>query len=553
VVGDALATERAPDPVACTIELPAGPGDRPTGHARLLAAIGGLSRRESLPELLREIVESACALVGARYAALAVRGPDGGLAEFVTFGLPEDVARRIGGPPGARGLLHYLTQQTGPLRLADLTRHPAAAGFPEGHPEMRAFLGTPLCVQGRPFGHVCVTEKLAGGPFSAEDEQLLVALAAAAALAVANAQLRVTSERRRRWLEGSTAITGLLLAGEDDPLPLIVDLAREVAGADLATIALPLHDDPEKLAIAAAAGQGAELCAGLIFPRASSLTGRALDAGEDLRVAEIAGQTYLSSGVPLGPALVVRLRTPHRRDLAQHGALSLVRAQGGRPFTDEELTMAAGFAAQVGIALQIRDAQHNARLLDVLHEQERIAEQLHEGVVRELFGTALALQSLAGRTGDAAVREELSEQVLRVEGTIRSIRRSLYEPVEPGAADWRQQVFDLAARFGGALGGVPEVVLTGVSADLPARAAAAVMDGMTSVLGTVSRSPSAAAARIALTRIADAIEVEVSVDVAGAEPLLQLARVVQPLTSGSAGRDGDRVRVRWAVGLSEGG
>lgn len=516
----------------------------------LLAAIGALSGEMSLPALLHRIVECACDLVEARYGALTVRDPEGGLAEFVHVGLPDDLVQRIGRPPGDQGLLGFLTQQTGPLRLADLTTHPSAIGFPAGHPDMRSFLGTPLSGHGEPFGHVCVTEKLDGGAFTAEDEELLVTLAGAASLAIANAQLRVTAARRRRWLEASTAITAELVAGEGDPLPLIVELTREVAGADLATLVLPVPDEPETLVVAAASGIGAELCAGLAFPRGDSLTGRALDADEDLNVRQSAGQTYLRSGLPLGPALVVRLRTPHGAQRGQTGALSLTRESGGRPFSDEELAMATSFASQVGLALQLREAQRNARLLDLLHERERIGEQLHDGVVRDLFGTVLALQSLAAKTTDPSVRAELSEHVLSVEATIRSIRRSVYNATESAADDWRQQVLELASRFASPLGGEPRVVLTAASADLDEASGQAVLTGMREVLGAVSRLPSVTEPSITITRAEDSVDIEVTAGTTAGTPAAEVLPIARRLPSGRVDQAADRVRVRWAVPLA---
>jgi signal transduction histidine kinase len=156
---------------------------------RLLWAMYSVASELSLPVVLRNIVESATTLVGARYGALGVIGPDGQLAEFVNTGLSETQIAAIGHLPEGRGILGRLIHVPEPLRLDDLTGHPDAAGFPPGHPPMHSFLGVPIRVRGAVFGNLYLCEKQGAPRFTAEDESLAVALAAAAAVAVENARL----------------------------------------------------------------------------------------------------------------------------------------------------------------------------------------------------------------------------------------------------------------------------------------------------------------------------------------------------------------------------
>jgi signal transduction histidine kinase len=150
---------------------------------------------DTLPVVLRRIVSSACELVDAQYAALGVLGPGTNveqirLIEFITEGADEETIRRIGHFPVGRGLLGVLIREPQPLRLRDLGEHPQSFGFPEGHPPMRSFLGVPVRVQDRVFGNLYLTEKRGGGDFSVNDEEIAVALAAAAGVAIENAHLQ---------------------------------------------------------------------------------------------------------------------------------------------------------------------------------------------------------------------------------------------------------------------------------------------------------------------------------------------------------------------------
>ena len=109
--------------------------DRMRGLLEAVVAIGsGLD----LESTLRRIVEAAVGLVDATYGALGVIGDDDGgklrLAEFIPVGLSQDEIARIHHWPEGRGLLGLLIDDSRPLRLADISSHPASSGFPDGHP-----------------------------------------------------------------------------------------------------------------------------------------------------------------------------------------------------------------------------------------------------------------------------------------------------------------------------------------------------------------------------------------------------------------------------------
>lgn len=158
-------------------------------HA-LLDAVLLVESDFSLPVVLRRIVETATSLVDARYGALGVLDEAGtGLAQFHTVGAPEGMAGAIGHQPEGKGILGLLIREPKPIRLADLTTHPAALGFPPGHVPMHSFLGVPVTVAGQPHGNLYLTEKRSAPGFSLADEQTVVGLAVAAGIAVQNARV----------------------------------------------------------------------------------------------------------------------------------------------------------------------------------------------------------------------------------------------------------------------------------------------------------------------------------------------------------------------------
>jgi signal transduction histidine kinase len=165
---------------------------------RLLAAGLTIFSQHDLTHVLQQVVDAARDVVGARYAALGVLGPDGqSLVEFVTSGIDESTRQRIGDVPRGRGLLGAVIREGRPIRSGDISRHPQRYGFPPHHPVMTSFLGVPVKGSrgGGVFGNLYLTEKIDAAEFSDEDEAIAVLLASQAAVAVENARLHGESEK----------------------------------------------------------------------------------------------------------------------------------------------------------------------------------------------------------------------------------------------------------------------------------------------------------------------------------------------------------------------
>ena len=156
----------------------------------LLDAVMAVSSGLDLSTTLQRIVDAAASLVDARYAALGVLDPSRtALSEFITVGIDPETRARIGDLPKGHGILGVLIADPRPLRLPDLREHPDSYGFPPGHPVMRSFLGVPVMVRDQVFGNLYLCDKGSEEVFSDVDEELVVALAAAAGVAIDNARL----------------------------------------------------------------------------------------------------------------------------------------------------------------------------------------------------------------------------------------------------------------------------------------------------------------------------------------------------------------------------
>ena len=163
---------------------------------QLLAAGNLLTSELSLEGVLQRVVEIAVEVIGARYAAIGVLGPDGRTLEsFTTMGLSDAERAAIGPPPRGHGILGLVIRAGKPIRLPDLAAHPDSSGFPPNHPPMHSFLGVPITGRRGSFGNLYLTEKIGGEEFTEVDEYIARLLAAQTAAAVENARLHEESAR----------------------------------------------------------------------------------------------------------------------------------------------------------------------------------------------------------------------------------------------------------------------------------------------------------------------------------------------------------------------
>ncbi len=403
----------------------------PAGRERLqqlLVAVLSVGRGLELSHVLRHVVETAVNLVDARYGALGVIGPDGRLAEFLTVGVDEERARRIGPLPSGHGILGELIRDPRPLRLAGLGDHPASYGFPPHHPPMRSFLGVPISVRGEVYGNLYLTEKHGGDAFEAEDEALLTTLAVAAGVAIDNARLYGRARDRQRWLEAGAEITRALLHGEGDTpvLEKIVTCARNILDSDLGALAFPHPEQAGELLVDTAVGQDAEDHRRLRLPLNGTFMGLAFRSEGPVSSTDITHDRRVTAGPPrwagLGPAVAAPLGTQG----GVRGVLLLARSAGKPPYAGDEVGSLSGFAGQAALALELADRRRAAERIALLEDRDRIARDLHDLAIQRLFATGMTLQSAERFVTDPQAGERLVRAIDDLDETIKIIRSTVF-------------------------------------------------------------------------------------------------------------------------------
>ncbi|WP_407940007.1 sensor histidine kinase [Micromonospora tarapacensis] len=484
----------------------------------LLDAVVGIGTDLDLRSTLQRIVQSACDLAGARYGALGVIGPDRLLHDFITHGISPDLHAQIGDLPHGRGVLGLLIDDPKPLRMPDITQHPRSYGFPPNHPPMHTFLGVPVRIRDQVFGNLYLAEKQGGAQFTEDDEEIVVALAAAAGVAIENARLYALAYRRERWLAATAEITSLLL-GEvrrTDALTLVARRAREVAEAELALVLL-YDEEAEHFTVEVIDGAGAQgrALVGTVLPAADTSFAGPVAQGRHDSVDDLAHAAPWPAMLHTGPAVISPLATAD----TLHGVLVIAHSADHGGATDDDVTLLGSFAGQAALAMERARGQEEREQLVVLEDRERIARDLHDVVIQRLFATGLQLQSAVPLTARPEVAKRINTAVDDLDTTIKDIRRTIFELRTPMSAALRTEIREAVEAAAEALGFRPRLELTGpIDSAVPD----AVRPDLTAVLREALSNAvrHAAASRLSVAVRVDAARVTVAVtdDGVGCDP-----------------------------------
>ena len=281
-----------------------------------------------------------------------------------------------------------------------------------------------------------------------------------------NALAHQPRPRRPRWAAASADfIEGLQGESATDPLDLLANVFSVAADAELVCVA--------------AGGE------------------------EDFRESLLSGGLTLV--VPMGgagksdrPALVI----------------TAVRPGGASPFTAGDLESAADFARLAHAGLQLERSSTDRTTLAVLADRDRIARELHDRVIQRVFAAGLAVQALAGMTGDPMLGQRLADEVGALDAAIAEIRTAIFAlsiPAHAESPSVRRRILDLLEELGPLFPHPPRVIFSGaidlqVSAPLADDLVAVVREGLTNV----ARHARAQDTAVSVSALADTLTIEIT-------------------------------------------
>ena len=167
------------------------------------------------------------------------------------------------------------------------------------------------------------------------------------------------------------------------------------------------------------------------------------------------------------PPMETFLGVPIRLGLEIFGNLYLTEKPHG--FTARDEARIQALATVAGSAIRNARLQTQLRRFAVVEDRERIARELHDAIIQDLFAVGLSLQGHASRLPEAEARHILEDAVGRLDEVISRLRRSIFDlqPPASAAVDIRAMVSDTVDRIAEPHPATVEVTFAGPLDELP--------------------------------------------------------------------------------------
>ena len=182
-------------------------------HSKLSRALVRISASLDLDTVLREVVDSARAVTGARFGVITAIDDRARPHRFLASGVAPEDHRQPADWDDGRRLFDHLRKLPGPLRVGDLAGYVRRLGLGPTVLSGSSLQATPIRHQGVHLGSLVLVGKEGGREFTDDDEEMLVLFASQAAAAIANARAYRDELRARAKLEAlvETSPVGVVL------------------------------------------------------------------------------------------------------------------------------------------------------------------------------------------------------------------------------------------------------------------------------------------------------------------------------------------------------
>jgi signal transduction histidine kinase len=322
---------------------------------------------------------------------------------------------------------------------------------------------------------------------------------------------------------------GLSLSSElslESVLQRIVELSVEITGARFGALGVLGSDGSISEFITE--GVTLEQRAAIGHPPVGKgILGLLIDERRPIRIPVIGDDPRSYGFPPNHPPMKSFLGAPVTALGQVFGNIYLTEKQGVDMFDDNDEAAVVVLAAQAGVAIEnarlYEESQHlqqELRRLEVLEDRERIAKELHDGVIQSLFAVGMGLQGTAALAKDDETMRRIEGAVEEIDRAIRDLRNYIFG-LRPGILADRQ--LDQALRELGNELQLKSDVLTvvevdeGVAAELASRAAD-IVQLTREALSNVGRHAGATTCRVSLRRDGAAAILEIDDDGTGFDP-----------------------------------
>ncbi len=238
-------------------------------------------------------------------------------------------------------------------------------------------------------------------------------------------------------------------------------------------------------------------------PAGHGLLGTITRVGGGVRTENIAEHPDAVGFPDHHPPMRSFLGVPIRVGDAVYGNLYLTDKDDG--FQDDDMALVEALATIGGSAIATARMSRRLRTVAIVEDRERIARDLHDGIIQDIFAVGLGLQAAASRVVKADVADELRDAATRLDETITSLRRFIFDLRPPVWAQRRirEELADLAASLAEPHDVLVEVLFRGEVDDLPDRLVDEVLPIVRESLSNALRHAEASHVSVMVNRRAD--------------------------------------------------
>jgi signal transduction histidine kinase len=163
------------------------------------------------------------------------------------------------------------------------------------------------------------------------------------------------------------------------------------------------------------------------LPVGKGILGLLITEARPIRLTKIQDHPRSVGFPPNHPPMTSFLGVPIKVRDRVYGNLYLTEKRGAAEFTEEDQEAVVTLAAQAGVAVENTRLHEDLKRLAVLEDRERIAQELHDGVIQSLFAVGMGLQAAGAMADDPeTVRGRLETAVNDVDRVIRDLRNYIF-------------------------------------------------------------------------------------------------------------------------------
>ncbi len=293
------------------------------------------------------------------------------------------------------------------------------------------------------------------------------------------------------------------------------------------------------------AGVPADLAARIgRLPEGRGVLGVITRAAKTIRLDDIARHPD-SVGFPAHhPPMAAFLGVPVRVGESVFGNLYLTEKEGG--FGDEDEVLVESLAIIAGSAVATARLHERLRRVALVEDRERIARELHDSVIQEIFAVGLSLQVAAAQVDSrpSEVRQRIQEAIDQLDSSITTLRRYIFDirRQELVRSDLADQIVELGLQLARPAGVEIRPSITGDTSGIPEEVAAAALGFAREAISNAVRHSEAPVIDVTIT----VGETELLVEVRDAGKGFEPAAV-----AGGMGLDNLRARAADIGGVAE--